>query len=584
MSRRPVEAHLPTPAPLWIARVAGSQEEMGRQHGALLAAAGGADRTIRYYRDLPVRALVGGVPPAVRGLAAAGLRGVGRRLLRRLDAHRPPALAARSRAFMAALGRPAIDAHYLGVMDLLQNLVGLAARKRLGPFGAPLASALTAAAQPACSTAVVWGAASRAGVLRHARNFDFPGIGVWDAGPSLVLCAPTDGHRYGFIATRGADVPAVTVFNEAGLVITTHTRFHHAVRFDGATIVDVVHEIARRATTLAEAIAIAGRRPSASTWGVAVSSAREARAVVLELNGDRLAVVEPAAGDEQLVCCNRYRHPSMRDGEVAASPAWAAHTEAREASLRAGLAAARSAGGADVEALARMLVARVDPSDESGSVRLLGGVVGQAAQVQSVVIEPTTRTLWLGTGAAPVGEGRWLRVRWDWDGAPGAWQVDDAAPAGLGVTVDDAFALPRHPAADAVARAQIVEHEHHDPEATAAALAAAIELAPGDPSLRLAMTWVELRRRRWSAAREQAALGLARERLPYRRGQLLLWGARAALAAGDAAQAATWRSELANLAGKGVDALQAEALRDVARGPRAARRKPVVNLIMHDAT
>ncbi len=584
MARPPITAHFPSPRPLFVARVAGSQEEMGRQHGALLAAAGGADRTIEHYRDMPVRALVGGLPAPVRGLAAAGLRGISARLLRKLEAHRPPELVARSRAFMTALGRPADDARYFGVMDLLQNLIGVAARRRVGPFGKPLAAAMmTTAAQPACSTAVVWGQASAGGVLRHARNFDFPGIGVWDEGPSLVLCAPTDGQRYGFLATRGADVPAVTVFNQAGLVFSSHTRFHHAVRFDGAAVIDLVHDLARRATTIAEAIAIAGERRSASTWGLAVSSAREGRAVVLELNGDRLAVVEPGPGEDQLVCCNRYCHASMRDGEVSASPAWANHTERREASLRAGLAAARSVGGADVEALARMLVSRADP-DDAGVERLLGGVVAQAAQVQSAVVEAGSQTLWLGVGAAPVGEGRWLRVQWDWDGAPGAWQIDQAAPAGLGVTVDESFTLPRHPAADAVARAQIVEHEHHDTDATAAALAEAIALAPADPSLRLAMTWIELRRGRWSAALAAATAGLELERLPYRRAQLLLWGARAAIAAGQPERALSWRTELAGLRGVPIEALQAEARRDVARGPRAARKKPVVNLVMHDAT
>ncbi len=574
---------LPTPRPLWIARVAGNQEAMGRQHGELLAAAGGADRTIDHYREMPVRALVGGLPGPVRGLAAAGLGAVSAGLLRRLESHRPPELLARSRAFMTALGRTPRDVRYLGVMDLLQNLIGIASRRRLGPFARPLAQVMVTAAQPACSTAVVWGSASAGGVLRHARNFDFPGIGVWDEGPSLVLCAPDRGQRYGFVATRGADVPAVTVFNQAGLVITSHTRFHHAVRFDGAAVVDLIHEMARRATTLAEAIAIAGERRSASTWGLAVSSAHDGRAVVIELHGDRLAVVEPRASEAQLVCCNRYRDPAMIAGEVAASPAWALHTERREAALRAGLAAAREVGGADVIALARLLVSRADP-DAPEIERLLGGVVAQAAQVQSVVVEPEHQALWLGVGAAPVGEGRWLKIAWDWDGAPGAWQIDRAAPAGLGVTVSEAFTLPRHPAADAVARAQIVEHEHHDSAATARALDEAIALAPTDPSLRLAQTWIELRRGRWSAAVEQAAVGVAHETLPYRRGQLLLWGSRAALAAGQPERAATWRAELAALCGRAVAALQAEAVRDVAGGVRAARRAPAVNLVMHDAT
>ena len=231
--------------PLWIARIAGTQAELGHHHGALVAAAGGADATIAHYRDLPAQLLGAEVPAALRPAATVAIRAVAELLLARLEAARPPALVERSRAFMAALGRPPGWSRYLAVMDLFQNTVGLAARCAVGQFAAPARVVALAAAQPACSSAVVWGRASADGVLRHARNFDFPGIGVWDAGPSLVLCAPTDGQRYGFLATRGADVPAVTVFNQAGLVFSTHTRFHHAVRFDGAAVIDLVHELAR---------------------------------------------------------------------------------------------------------------------------------------------------------------------------------------------------------------------------------------------------------------------------------------------------------------------------------------------------
>ena len=67
--------------PLWIARLAGSQEEMGHQHGALLAGHGGADAMLAHYRDLPAKMLLGDVPPAAR--PAGGGR-------RRLRSHRCP--------------------------------------------------------------------------------------------------------------------------------------------------------------------------------------------------------------------------------------------------------------------------------------------------------------------------------------------------------------------------------------------------------------------------------------------------------------------------------------------------------------
>ncbi len=572
-----------TPKPLWIARLAGTQADMGRRHGELLAAAGGADAVLGHYRDMPARLLLGDAPPATRAVAGLAVRGVSELLLARLAADRPPELLGRSRAFMAGLGRPAGWARYLGVMDLFQNFVGTAARWRFGPFARPAHALMSAAAQPACSTVMAWGAATADGTVHHARNFDFPGIGVWDASPAIVMCAPDRGMPYGFVTTRGADTAVVTVWNQAGLVITSHTRFHTAVAFRGASIVDLVHEIGRRAETLADAERIARERPAASTWGLAVSSARERRGIVLEIHAGRVAVIAPAAAATHVVCCNRYRDPAMQDGEVSASPAWALHSDRRERRLAALVAAARARGGATWRDLAAMLTDRED-ADAPGVTRQLGAVVAQPCQVQSIVVAPESRTLWLGVGAAPVGEGAWLRVGWDWDGATGAWELGAPMPAGFGVTVADAGSLPRSPASDAVARALTIEHRGHDTAAMAAELDRAIAEAPADPSLRLAQLWLELRRDAWPRAVEHASAGLGHETLPYRRAQLLLWGARAAMAAGNQPRAVEWRAELAALRGEGVPHLQAFGRRDETKAPRAFRRRPTASLALLEAS
>ncbi|MBK9030171.1 MAG: hypothetical protein IPL61_02330 [Myxococcales bacterium] len=572
----------PSPRPLWIARIAGTQAELGHQHGALLAAAGGGDAAVAHYRDLPAHLLTGEVPAPLRPAAALAIRGVAEVLLARLEAARPPALVARSRAFMAALGHPPAWSRYLAVMDLFQNAVGVAAKLAVGRFGAPARGLALAAAQPACSTAIVWGGASADGALRHARNFDFPGIGVWDAAPAMVICHPTGGQRYAFITTRGGDTPVVTVWNQAGLTFTSHTRFHRQVGFDGATVVDFIHELASEAETLADVERLARRRPVASSWGIAVSSWRERRAIVVEVNAARVATVRPGAGDEHLIVANRYRDPGMVDGEVAASPAWARHSDRREARLRELIADARAAGGADVDALVAMLTDRRDPAAPTVE-RQLGAVVAQACQVHSVVVEPARNRITLGAAAAPVGDGAWLTLDLDWDGTPGAWQVDAPIPAAAGVTVSAGPVRPRAAATDAVARAVTIAQTTHDVDATAAALAEAIAAAPADPSLRLAMTWTALRRRRWAEARDHAAAGLAHETLAYPRGQLLLWGARAAVAADDPVAATRWRRELAALAGAEVAPLRAAAAADVGRPRRHARAAPNANLLLMEA-
>jgi len=51
--------------PLWIARLAGTQEEMGRQHGELLRAHGGHEAAFDHYPDMPQRMLFGTAPRAV---------------------------------------------------------------------------------------------------------------------------------------------------------------------------------------------------------------------------------------------------------------------------------------------------------------------------------------------------------------------------------------------------------------------------------------------------------------------------------------------------------------------------------------
>jgi hypothetical protein len=564
------------PRPLWIVRLSGTQEEMGRQHGELLRTAGGHEAAFDHYPDMPERILFGTAPRPVRALAAAATT----LALRRLERDRPDELRARSEAFVRALGVDISHTRYLALMDVLQNAVGLASRLGAGPFGRRAAAAMTRAAQPACSTVVVWGAASEGGVLRHARNFDFPGNGVWDAAPALVLCAPVRGVRYGFAATRGVDAPAVSAWNEAGLTFTSHTRFHRDVRWGGAAIVDLMHALASRAETLADAVAIARERPSSSTWGICVSSARERRALVLELRGGAVEVVTPAAGAELLTCANRYRHPSMHAGEATASHAWAMHSDARERRLRE----LASAGAADAAALCRMLGDRIDPA-APGVVRRVGGVLAQAINVHAIVVEPDAQAVHLAVGPAPSVDGPWLRVAWRWDGPVGAWELPAlAADAGVAATPFDP-GTARDAASVHLAEVARLEQTTHDAGAMAAAIERAIACAPDDPSLQLVALWIHARAGDFARAAASARAGLAQETIPYRRGQLLLWGARAAADAGDAATAATWRDELERVPGDELDELRARARADRRQRPRmwSGSRRPDASLFMADA-
>jgi hypothetical protein len=447
----------------------------------------------------------------------------------------------------AATGRrDRIALYTLATMDSMQNCVSLVARAGLGPFAGMqhegdevyrpelaaasllerIATRAAATAAPACTSAIAWGNATDDGELLFARNFDFPGVGVWDAAPAFVVNAPTGGQRYAFFARRGADTAVVTVVNEAGLVIAPHTRWHVGAGYSGAMIIDVVHDIARRAETLEDAIRIARERPISSTWGIAIGSAREKSGLVLEVAGPALEVVRPAAGASTLVCANRYRTRSLQAGQVAASRAWALHSEKRERRMR-DLVEARTSP-LTAEQLARFLGDREDV-EAPGRARHLGAIIAQPTNVHCAVVAPSRLRALVGIDRAPCCEGRWADLTWTWDGPAGSWELGDAAgDSGFVARERTDLAAPHDAATLHLHEATRVYEGSHDIVAARASLDRAIAADPTDPSLRLAAGWLALEDGDATSARAHIRTGLVYETEAHRREQLAFWGDRAA--------------------------------------------------------
>jgi hypothetical protein len=549
------------PLPLLVMHVAGTQVQMGRQHAELLRQAGGYAAAAGYYPHLATRMLTSGAHSAAEKVALRALRPAFDAAVRRLDAERPEPLRERSRAFFEALGEEPGLGRYVAIMDVFQNAIGLLGRAGVVPLVERLGGA------PGCSSLVAWGDRTDDGRLLHARNFDFPGVGVWDVAPAVVFCSPDDGLRYGFLTMRGADVPGVSAFNEAGICVTAHTRLHRDVSFRGASIVDIGHEIARRARTLDEAIAIAGERTCASTWGLSISSAQERAGAVVELTaaGARATLARP--GEAFVAQSNLYEHRSLQKGEIAPSPAWIHDCAGRGAALRRHAAA----GGLDVAALWRMLGDHGDP-DVAGHERAGGGCLAAPYTVQSLVADLSRGEIHASVDAAPTGRGAWATVPVSWEAPVGAREVaPNPAPT------------PTSRYAGSAAHARYVEAVRLEQlaaprSAIRAALDAAVAGDPTEPSYRLLAGAAALAEGDVPTARDHLSTALAHEPNAFRRGQILHWAARAADVAGDRSDAAAHRARLAALHHPHLPAVQKEAM-----GERPFTRSRAQRIALHCA-
>jgi len=557
-------------APFTVVHLRGSEVEMGRQHGAIVAHQGGRPELIDFYPGMAGRLLSLRSPNAhrraLRGVFQPFLSASAARL-HKARLNRFPELAARAEAGLVASGHGTKLLRWLTVMDVFQNTIG-----RLASLRVPQLTGLRLTGIPMCSSLAVWGDASVDGTLRHARNFDFPGIGVWDAHPSVVFCSPDDGLRYGYVTSLGVDLPGITGFNEAGLTLTAHTRMHVDIDPDGTCIADLGHQIIRRARTVGEAVDIAQKVGASSTWGLLVSSASERDAVLIETTGAAVRTTSAGAA-HHLACTNRYRNPELARKEVLTSAAFAVDSDARFETLQR----AAGKGGLTAADLRELLATCEDPNAAPGCTadRVAGSCISSPLTVKSVVVEPEAGRIQVASGRAPVARGPWETVEWDWSGATGVQErrgVAAEAPA----TPLDAALLSYVEAArrdlDGESAGVVRAHLH------AAALA-----APNEPSLQFLGAMGALGERKLDLAGSRLTQALEVESAPWRRATLLRWAAKVAEAQGRRAEARHHRSAIAHL---GPQAVPVHALLDADRkrpATASSLSRVVPDLLLVDA-
>lgn len=442
-----------------ILNVAGSFEEMGRQHGALLR-----DEIRRgpmpYYRTFAEKIMRGTASGAVGRIARRVVQEtVGRRIARNI-----PDFGIETLRGLAA-GAELPFAEVLEAATMPDTLMWLAARM-IDVKGISPATRHRLALGLGCTSAIAWGDATRDGKLYHARNLDYHGVRCWPSTAAVVFHRPSRGQKYASVTAAGVPLGGFTAMNEAGLTLTVHQHmFTHRTELGGTPIALVGDIVMREARTLDQARAILARYKPIGCWTYLIADGHRKEVLCWEEDPRRnVAKIVPTEA-ATFGYANIYLDEELGAHERDLYPTYWRHNQGRYAHATRILEEKR--GTLDAAGMAGILADIGDTRDR------LRDSIAMTLTVASVVFRPEDGTLWVGTGEAPTSHGLFV---------PLSLHSGDVAEGVERFTPGDAFDPATRDAFERWRRAYVAYVDDEDLETTRRELAMACTIAADQPA------------------------------------------------------------------------------------------------------
>lgn len=384
-----------TRGPVPVLHLEGSIEDVARSHGALLKRHPEGRVVIEHFANLiPARLRDDGKyrdRPITRGLLEFLFQHFVRNLI--ID-HVPERYQAGYREFAAAAGLPE-----RAMWDALT--LPDAAMRALSFSASAAAPALPT--NLGC-TSIIWNSGNSS--VLHGRNLDYSGVGIWDRHQLILHVVPSEGLAHVAVSALGIPTAGLTAFNEAGLSLAVHQLNLSDTRASGTPMPVISAEIIRNARSIDDAITIIRGFPRAAGWAYVLSQGRD-RAVI-ETSANELAIRR--SSEPFFFQTNHVSSPALQKYFLSPSPGSYLDSFSRSDWLERRHKAGSTRDWAGPERMAGLLArtARLD-------------------NIQSVVIAPSRRRLWVATGdelTAPA-SGRFTEYRWSDLRSPAPPEISD---------------------------------------------------------------------------------------------------------------------------------------------------------------
>lgn len=164
-----------------------------------------------------------------------------------------------------------------------------------------------------CSSMAVWGDKSEDGSLLIGRNFDFYAGDDFAKDKIILFVKPDKGIPF-MNVTWGGMIGVLSGMNAEGLTVTINAGKSDIPLVAKTPISIVTREILQYATTIEEAISIAKKREVFVSESIMVGSAKDKKAVLIEMAPDNFDVYE-VQNSTQLVCSNHFQSTAYQSDE-----------------------------------------------------------------------------------------------------------------------------------------------------------------------------------------------------------------------------------------------------------------------------
>ena len=249
-----------------------------------------------------------------------------------------------------------------------------------------------------CSSVAVWGDKAEDGELLIGRNFDFYAGDEFAEDKMVAFITPDSGHPF-MTVTWGGMTGIVSGMNKEGLTVTINAGKSRIPLLAKTPVSILAREILQYASTIDEAVAIAQKREVFVSESIMVGSAKDKKAVVIEVSPENFGVFE-VQNSNQLVCTNHFQSKAYQTDERNSKHIIESHSKYRFDRMNELLAENQRLNPLKMAEILRNKEGLGDKEIGYGNEKALNQLLAH----HGVIFKPESRMVWVSSSPYQLGE------------------------------------------------------------------------------------------------------------------------------------------------------------------------------------